>query len=68
MTKKESIGMYGHDNAQEVTQGTQILHSELRGKECHDRFAKVMGRGDEYNVINIKQDVRYIRAMPVDEE
>ncbi|MCI90429.1 hypothetical protein A2U01_0111721, partial [Trifolium medium] len=43
-------------------------HSKLRCKECHDGFSKVMGGGDEDDVINIKQDVSQVRAMSVDEE
>ncbi|MCI84175.1 hypothetical protein A2U01_0105451, partial [Trifolium medium] len=44
-----------------------ILHSKLRGKECHDRLSKIMGE-DEDDVIDIKQDVSQVRATSVDEE
>ncbi|MCI01229.1 hypothetical protein A2U01_0022254 [Trifolium medium] len=60
--------MSGHCNAQEVTQWTQILHSKFRGKECHDGFPKIIGRGDEDDVINIKQDVSQIGVTSVNEE
>ncbi|MCI11657.1 hypothetical protein A2U01_0032759 [Trifolium medium] len=60
--------MSGNGNAQEVTQGTQILHSKLRGKECHDGFLKIMGGGDEDDVINIKQDISQVGATSIDEE
>ncbi|MCI38085.1 hypothetical protein A2U01_0059313, partial [Trifolium medium] len=47
--------MSGHRNAKEVAQWTQILHSKLRGKECHDQFSEIMGGGGEDDVINITQ-------------
>jgi len=46
----------------------KILHRKFRAKECHDRFAKVIRRGDENDVINIKEDECHVGSMLVDED
>src|ERR1044072_3257808 len=54
LTEEQATSMPGHCNTQKITQRSQILHSKLRGKTCHDRFAKVVRGTDENDVINIE--------------
>lgn len=41
--EEQVTSMSYHSNPKKITQKTKILHRKFRGKEYHDRFAKVVG-------------------------